>query len=248
MLSKNTLKFIKSLHQKKFRKKENAFFIEGNKNVTELLQSDFKVSLLLYTERFYEENKDLVKSFEGEPHLVSQKILESTGSFQSNDSALAVAAIKANLRPLLQENESVIALDDVRDPGNLGTIIRIADWYGIRNIVLSTKSADFHNPKVLHSSMGSFARVNVFYTDLKSYLEELGKPVFGAFLEGENIHELKFPLSGVILMGNESNGISKEMEAAVTQKITIPRFGHAESLNVAIATAVICDNFKRSYV
>jgi RNA methyltransferase, TrmH family len=247
MLSKNTLKFIKSLQQKKFRKQENAFFVEGSKNVTELLASDFQVSHLLFTSKFAEENQSTIKRFSGENFEVSQKTLESLGSFQTNDSALAVASIKSNDLIELGSNDWAIALDDVRDPGNLGTIIRISDWYGINNIILSNESADFYNPKVLHASMGSFTRVNVYYTDLKPYLSETKLQVYGAFLEGESIYQQAFGKSGVILMGNESKGISADLEKLVKHKITIPRFGNAESLNVAVATAIICDNVRRQF-
>jgi RNA methyltransferase, TrmH family len=245
MLSKNTLKFIKSLHQKKFRKQENAFFVEGSKNVTELLSSDYDVQLLLYSEKFLKEVPDALKWEKAESHLVTQQILESIGSFQTNDSALAVAKIKPNKNPEILDNDLVIALDDVRDPGNLGTIIRIADWYGINNIILSNESADFYNPKVLQASMGSFTRINVFYTELNQYLKDLNMPVFGAYLDGNNIHEINYPPAGVILMGNESMGISASLESLVSHRVTIPKFGQAESLNVAVATAVICDNFRR---
>jgi RNA methyltransferase, TrmH family len=246
MLSKNTLKFIKSLQQKKFRKQENAFFVEGSKNVTELLDSDFDITHLLYTEKFESENRNLLKGFKGEAFLVTQKILESAGSFQSNDSALAVAKIKVNDPPQIAKSELMLALDDVRDPGNLGTIIRIADWYGIKHIICSEESADIYNPKVLNSSMGSFTRVNVYYTDLYTYLPTLDLPIYGAFLGGKDIHQQNLKSTGIILMGNESNGISERIGELVTERLTIPRFGHAESLNVAIATAIICDNFKRS--
>ena len=245
MLSKNTLKFIKSLQQKKFRKQENAFFVEGGKNVTELLASNFQVSHLLFTSKFADENQSIINKFKGEAIEVNQKTLESLGSFQTNDSALAVAAIKPNDFIELGSNDWAIALDDVRDPGNLGTIIRISDWYGINNIILSTESADFYNPKVLHASMGSFTRINIFYTDLKPYLTATKLPVYGTFLEGENIYKQHFGESGIILMGNESKGISPDLEKLVNHKITIPRFGNAESLNVAVATAIICDNVKR---
>jgi RNA methyltransferase, TrmH family len=245
MLSKNTLKFIKSLHQKKFRKQENAFFVEGGKNVTELLASNFQVSHLLYTPKFADENQSYLKEFSGEAFEVNQKTLEAVGSFQTNDAALAVAAIKPNELIELGSKDWAIALDDVRDPGNLGTIIRISDWYGIHNIILSAESADFYNPKVLHASMGSFTRVNIFYTELKGYLSSIKLPIYGAFLEGENIYQQNFGEGGIILMGNESKGISDELENLVNQKITIPRFGSAESLNVAVATAIICDNVKR---
>src|SRR5690554_5412565 len=162
MLSKNTVKFIKSLQQKKFRKQENAFFVEGTKNVTELLESDFNVTHLLYTPKFAERHSDLIQRSGAEVMEVAIKQLQRLGSFLTNDSALAVAEIKVNTPFTLQENELVIALDDVRDPGNLGTIIRIADWYGINKLLLSEETADFYNPKVLNASMGSFTRMNFF--------------------------------------------------------------------------------------
>ncbi|WP_186756621.1 TrmH family RNA methyltransferase [Echinicola salinicaeni] len=246
MISKNTLKFIKSLQQKKFRKQENAFFVEGAKNVTELLQSDFEVNQLLYTEKFYEKHSSLVDGFSGQSFLVAQKNLESAGAFKTNDEALAVARIKENHSFDVKEGEMAIALDDVRDPGNLGTIIRIADWYGINKLVFSEQTADFYNPKVLQASMGSFTRIQFFYTSLKTYLSQQNQKVYGAFLDGENIHQAPLNGEGIILMGNESKGISAELEALVDFKLTIPKFGNAESLNVAIATAVICDNFKRN--
>ncbi len=245
MLSKNTVKFIKSLQQKKFRKQEHAFFVEGNKNVTELLGSDFKVTHLLYTTKFAESHPELVSRPGMAGYEVDQKTLQAMGSFVTNDSALAVADMKDN-RPLqLHKNELAIALDDVRDPGNLGTIIRIADWYGIKKLILSEETADFYNPKVLNSSMGSFTRMDFFYTDLGEFLSRLDAPVYGAFLEGENVHQMDLHAEGIILMGNESRGISDRLASRVTHRLTIPAFGQAESLNVAIATAVICDNFRR---
>jgi TrmH family RNA methyltransferase len=246
MLSKNTLKFIKSLQQKKFRRLEGSFFVEGTKNVTELLQSDFVSTHLLYTEKFYSQHQALVDNFRGESFAVTQKVLESAGAFKSNDSALAVAKLKDNKAFAIQDSDWVIALDDVRDPGNLGTIIRIADWYGIQKLVLSEESAEFYNPKVLQASMGSFSRIQCFYTDLKLYLSESKSLIYGAFLGGTSIYHTKFEKGGILLMGNESNGISPEIEQMVNQKVTIPRFGHAESLNVAVATAIFCDNIKRS--
>lgn len=246
MLSKNTLKFIKSLQQKKFRKQEHSFFVEGSKNVTELLLSDYEVSHVLCTQQFGNDHVKLLKSIKAEVFEVNQATLESVGSFQTNDAALAVSKSKPNIPIDLKSDEWAIALDEVKDPGNLGTIIRIADWYGIQKLLLSEESAEFYNPKVLHASMGSFTRIRFYYTDLKSELEKSGLPVYGAFLDGDSIYETKFGKGGIILMGNESNGISKELESLVSQKVTIPRFGQAESLNVAVATAVICDNIRRN--
>ncbi|MBN3583078.1 RNA methyltransferase [Algoriphagus aestuarii] len=245
MLSKNTVKFIKTLHQKKYRNLEQKFFVEGEKSVLELLDSDFEVELLLVTASFLEGHQQLIKQLEAEVIIVSQKQLESVGQFQSNDSALAVAKIKVNQYFEYNQNELVIALDDVRDPGNLGTIIRIADWYGIKHLLFSSQTADFYNPKVLQSSMGSFTRVKFFYGNLAEIFNKWDCPVYGAYLGGSNVHQLTKPKPGILLMGNESNGISEELEKFVTDKVTIPGYGSAESLNVAIATAILCDNFRR---
>src|SRR5690554_572088 len=221
MLSKNTVKFIKSLQQKKFRKLEQAFFVEGTKNVTELLGSDFKVTHLLYTSKFAETQTELLESTAAIKFEVSPKTLRDAGSFLSNDSVLAVAEIKKNEAFTLNKDELAIALDDVRDPGNLGTIIRIADWYGIKKLLFSEETADIYNPKVLNSSMGSFTRVSFFYTDLEEYLKNVRVPVYGAFLEGENIHQTQLNSKGVILMGNESTGISGALASRVTRKLAI---------------------------
>lgn len=245
MLSKNTVKFIKSLHQKKFRNQEQLFFVEGEKSVLEVISSDFQVEKLFSMESFYDSFKDKIAAISPEVTIVTQKQLESLGQYRSNDSALAVVRMKENQYFQLQAGELAIALDDVRDPGNLGTIIRIADWYGIKKLVFSEQTAEFYNPKVIQASMGSFTRVQFFYQDLKTVLSNWGVPVYGAFLNGDNVHQIETISPGVILMGNESNGISDELAGLVTQKLTIPGFGSAESLNVAIATAVLCDNFIR---
>jgi TrmH family RNA methyltransferase len=245
MLSKNTVKFIKSLHQKKYRSESGKFFVEGEKSVLEVLQSDFVVDMLVVTEAFEEKHLSLLRSFRGQLIRATQNQLEELGQFQSNDAALAVVQMKSN-DSFVPEGESLIlALDDVRDPGNLGTIIRIADWYGIKKLVFSRQSADFYNPKVIQSTMGSFTRVQFFYGDLSEIFSKWHLPIYGAFLNGENVHEMKKPAPGILLMGNESKGISPDLEQHVTHKVTIPGFGHAESLNVAIATAILCDNFNR---
>ncbi len=248
MLSKNTLKFIKSLHQKKFRKQEQSFFVEGSKNVTELLQSDFEITHLLFTPKFGSAHMDLIKKYSGDMVEVSEQVLESLGAFKSNSDALAVAKMKQEIHFSVQPGELILALDDVRDPGNLGTILRIADWYGISKMILSPQTADFYNPKVLQASMGSFTRIKFFYQQLSEFLANTSNiPVYGAFLDGENIHHAQLTTDGIIVMGNESQGISSEVARGIDRKISIPAFGNAESLNVAIATAIICDNFRRGH-
>lgn len=246
MLSKARIKFIKSLQLKKYRKQEQCFVVEGRKSVEELLQSDFKTELVLFTDEFRNLAGKALKSFTGEAIEVKASELSLAGEYSTNDSALAVVRMKPNEEPVLKQGEFALLLDDLRDPGNFGTIIRTADWYGIKNIIVSSETADVYNGKVIQSSMGSFLRVNVFYTNLVSYLSRSSLPVFGAFLDGENVHTLNFGSTGIIVIGNEANGISKEVEKFVTKRITIPHFGQAESLNAGIATAIICDNLRRS--
>lgn len=245
MLSKARIKFIKSLQLKKYRKQEQCFVVEGGKSVQEVLKSDFKIEQLFVTEEFQQANSKAVKANVGEMIIVKPTELAGLGEYSTNDAALAVVKMKPNHPPTAMKNTFSLMLDDIRDPGNLGTIIRTADWYGIKNIIVSEETADVYNGKVIQSSMGSFIRVNIFYTHLEQYLTNNTLPVFGTFLDGENAHKINFGTEGIIVIGNEANGISKEVERFVTRRITIPRFGQAESLNAAIATAVICDSIRR---
>ncbi len=242
MLSKNLAKLIKSLQNKKDRNELGLFLVEGRKSVEELLKSDFEIDFILGTGVFLEKNRDAIKDIRYE--ILSPDELEKVSALESNNSVLAVAKQKIN-KNIEIANELIIVLDEIKDPGNLGTIIRTADWYGIKKIILSENSVDFYNPKVISGTMGSFTRMNIFYTDLKVFLAGQKLPVLGAYLGGKNIHEMQFPAAGILLMGNESKGISADLEQFVTDKITIPKFGEAESLNVGIATGIILDNFKR---
>jgi TrmH family RNA methyltransferase len=172
--------------------------------------------------------------------------LAGLGDYSSNDTALAVVRIKENLKPVIEKDKFVLMLDDLRDPGNFGTIIRTADWFGIQTIVASLETADAYNSKVIVSSMGSFTRVGVYYCDLEEYLSQNKLPVFGTFLKGEDAHTTDFGTGGILVIGNESNGISKGVEKFATRRVTIPRYGGAESLNAAIATAILCDVIRRA--
>jgi TrmH family RNA methyltransferase len=241
--TKNQAKLIKSLHDKKNRVELGLFLVEGEKSVSELLNSDFEVDFVLTTTEFFDKLGDKIREKSKSYEIVNQFELEKVGTFATNDSALAVVKQKINKPFIIKKDEIVIALDEIKDPGNLGTIIRIADWYGVKNIVASKETVDFYNPKVITASKGSFSRVNIFYTDLKDFLSTQKVPVLGAFLDGENIHKTKFPAGGMLVLGNESNGVDTEIEKLITKKITIPAYGMAESLNVAIATSVILDNW-----
>lgn len=244
MISKAKVKFVKSLQLKKYRKEEQCFAVEGAKSVLELVKSDFEVQWLAGTADFLTVHHALLSKRKMEVVETTANELALAGTFQTNDAAIAIGSIKPN-QPLHVANEWALVLDDIRDPGNLGTIIRTADWYGINNIIASEETADFYNPKVIHATMGSFCRVKVYYTALAEYLRAQKLPVYGAFLDGANVHDIRFPKAGFLVMGNEAQGISKEVAQMVTQKMTIPKRGGAESLNASIATAVILDNVLR---
>lgn len=245
MLSKARIKYIKSLQLKKYRKQEQCFVVEGEKSVLELLRSDFEVLQLVATADFLTRNEKSVQAFTGEIVEVTLHALASASEYGTNDAALAITRMKVNRKPVIKPDTFVIMLDDLRDPGNLGTIIRIADWYGIDTIIASEETAEVYNSKVIQSSMGSFTRVNIFYTNLSEFLSTNSQPVLGAFLDGSNVHTIDFGKGCIVVIGNEARGISQAVESFVTQRITIPKYGHAESLNAAIATAVICDNISR---
>ncbi|MEJ8802334.1 TrmH family RNA methyltransferase [Pontibacter sp. H249] len=244
MFSKAIVKYVKSLQVKKYRNQHQAFVVEGAKSVLELLKSDFEIQHLFVTQEFKDEhNAVIIKGFKYE--IVTEKELIAAGTFASNNAALAVASMRKLAQPKIHEHSLVIALDDIRDPGNLGTIIRIADWYGLEHVICSETCADFYNSKVISATMGSFTRVQVHYLDLPEWLAQHTSKfkIYGASLAGENLHRMHLKPEGIIVMGNEANGIRPEVAKQVNQLIKIPAFGHAESLNVATATAIIVDNF-----
>ena len=248
MLSKNRIKYVNSLKIKKYRQLHQTFVVEGTKSVLELIDSDFEIEHILATTDFQQKYSTNLSKHSAKVETVTLNELEGLGSFQTNDSCLAVARMKPNEFISKRKGEYIIVLDDIRDPGNLGAIIRVADWYGIKNIICSPDTTDWYNPKVVAASKGSFTRVKPYYTPLQVYLTEYAQNqmVAGAFLGGESLYNFKFATEGgFIVMGNESNGIGDEVGKLVTNRITIPRFGEAESLNVGIATAVILDNLRR---
>ncbi len=248
-MNKNTIKFIKSLHLKKFRREEGMFLVEGEKSMMELVRSDFEIMNIYLTAEMYDKYVGELREFERIVEIVSISDLEKASTLEFNDTGIAVVKQKENMPLTVVEGDLVIVLDDIRDPGNLGTIIRTADWYGVKKIICSETTAEFYNPKVISASMGSFTRINIFYTNLESFLQEQKNKnigVLGALLDGEDAHTFKYPKTGILLMGNESNGIHASLLSYITHKVTIPRYGEAESLNVSMATGILLDNFKRS--
>lgn len=241
MVTKNQFKLIISLQQKKFRNSNKLFIAEGEKVISELLDSDFELEHLFCTD-------DTFKSLNiSKLTIISDNDLKKMSALNAANNCLAVFKI-----PCAKEidlNGLILALDDIKDPGNFGTIIRLCDWFGISQLVCSNETVDVYNPKVVQASMGSLTRVTVHYTDLQRFISNSSLPVFGTFMDGENIYKTNLPQNGIIIMGNEANGINSEIEKLVTKRISIPRFGKlqkTESLNVATATAIILNEFKRS--
>lgn len=246
MLTKNNTKLIKSLQFKKFRQKEALFIVEGAKNTLELLKYSYKIKDLLVSESFMSHNQKEIAQNEVTPIVLSEKELSTLGTYQTNTDALAV--VHKNEDPIYDSSTFDLVLDDIRDPGNLGTIIRIADWYGIQNIICSPTTAEFYNPKVISASMGSIFRVNLHRKELKDFLiEQSERKIYGALLEGKNVHQVQFAPDGLLVIGNESHGIQSDLKPLIHHKVTIPRLGQAESLNAGMATAIICDNVFRKF-
>jgi len=239
MLTKSQIKLITSLKQKKYRQQEGLFVAEGLKTIKELLSSSLKLYHVFTTASF--EMDDI------EETIISEKELKKISFLTTPNTALAVFRIPDATQ--IKTNHLIVALDDVRDPGNLGTIIRLCDWFGVVDLVCSTATVDCYNPKVVQATMGSITRVNVSYLNLENFLAESNAEVYGAFMDGENVYKSELPSKGVLVLGNEANGISVAIEALVTKRISIPRFGQlqaTESLNVATATAILLSEFKRN--
>lgn len=245
MLSKARIKYMKSLQLKKHRDRDGVFLVEGEKSVLEFINSTFKIQRVYGTDKFITNYYSLLQQKYIEFDTISEDTLTSTGTYKSNNSALAIVNKPDDVDPVLNEDAYILALDEINDPGNLGTIIRLADWYGIKTIFLSQNSTDVFNPKVVNSSKGSLTRVQVHYVDLATVLTNYEGVIYGALLEGENVHQIKFKKGGIVLMGSESHGVGEQLRSLISHKITIPGVGETESLNVAIATAIICDNIYR---
>ena len=239
MLSKSQIKLITSLKQKKFRTQHQLFVAEGIKTITELLNSRFQLHALYTTTSAFE-------ALDVSETIITPNELKKVSFFTTPSTALALFKIPEP--EAVDFNRLVVALDDVRDPGNLGTIIRLCDWFGVKDLVCSKQTVDCYNPKVVQATMGSITRVNITYVDLPDFLRQDQNVHYGAFMDGDNVYTSELPDEGVLILGNEANGITAAVEAQVTQRIGIPRFGNlqkTESLNVANAAAVLLSEFKR---
>lgn len=241
-LSKNNLKLITSLQQKKYRQRHKLFVAEGIKVVNELLNSSLEVYQVFTTDNSLEfiDAVDFI--------LISENELKKISTLKKPNKVLALFKIPED-KLISDESSFILALDNVNDPGNLGTIIRLCDWFGITELVCSKSTVDCYNQKVVQSTMGSLTRVNISYVDLASFLSKASLPVYTADMDGNNVYTSELSQKAILVMGNEANGISKEISEIVKHKLTIPRFGkiqQTESLNVATATAILLSEFKRA--
>lgn len=240
MVSKSQIKLITSLQQKKFRQEHQLFIAEGVKVIQELLLSNFVLEHLFVTQELFSEVDTQQKT------VITETELKKISCLSTPNNCLAL--FKIPTQKITKNSGLIIALDDIRDPGNMGTIIRLCDWFGIEQIVCSEQTVDAYNPKVVQATMGSISRVSITYTNLSKYLSKQNIEIFGTFMDGKNVYKENLPKEGVLVLGNEANGISKDVEKLITSKLAIPRFGDlqkAESLNVATATAIFLSEFKR---
>lgn len=240
MLSKAQNKYIRSLTHQKYRKEHNVFLAEGDKVAREWLNSSVRVQMVVALQPWADEHASLITQHpEASVHIVDEHVLESITALQTANQVLLVVAAPQHTTTMPYK-EWCLALDDIQDPGNMGTIIRIADWFGIKHIACSHGCVDVYNPKVVQSAMGSHLRVTVHQTDLALFIKASDMPVFAATLHGENVYQLPRQEHGILVLGNESKGVSNEIMQLATRVLTIPGRGGAESLNVAVSAGILC--------
>lgn len=241
MLSKAQIKYIQSLQQKKYRQKSGHFIAEGDKIVQEMLQAGQAMEALYALEPWLLKHRDLLEQARGvDVQQVSEEELSRISTLTTPNQALAVLPIPGHAQPAAFKGHVALALEDIQDPGNMGTIIRIADWFGIAQIICSPGCVDAYNPKTVQATMGSIARVKIVEAELAEVLETAGVASYAATLHGRNIGDFEPITEGIIVIGNESKGLQPATMERCTEKVTIPRLGFAESLNAAVATGIIC--------
>ncbi|MBV7533600.1 RNA methyltransferase [Chitinophaga sp. sic0106] len=241
MLSKAQIKYIQSLQHKKNRQKSSQYIAEGDKIVQELLLAGMPVKAVYATADWIAGHTEVLKKLDASAvYTVEEAVLKQLSALTTPNKAMALLDMPAASAQLPGKGSLVLALEAIQDPGNMGTIIRIADWFGIKEIVCSPDCVDVYNPKTIQATMGSIARVRISETDIKSFLENTALPSYAATLHGKDITQFSRLTEGIILIGNEGRGLSDEVTSAATHQITIPRLGGAESLNAAVATGIIC--------
>lgn len=240
MLSKPQSKYIRSLSNQKFRNEYGVFVAEGVKIAAEWLKSTARIQKIVATQAWVDGNLALISNHpEAELHIATVDELGAVSTLSTANQVLLVVHREAATAPQIN-NEWCLALDNIQDPGNMGTIIRIADWFGIDHIVCGLGCVDAYNSKVVQSAMGGHLRVQLYETDLAAFLSNTQMPVIAATLDGENVYNATKPKAGILVIGNESKGISADILKYATQKLMIPRAGGAESLNAGVSTGILC--------
>lgn len=245
MLSKSQIRFINALHQKKARKEEGLFIAEGIKSVTEFLQSDYIVDTVFYIPDAAAKMAKFLRNIKAVE--ISREELKKISILTTPQDVLALIRIpeKVKINPADFKNTFTLVLDGIQDPGNFGTIIRSADWFGFPAVICSEDTVEAYNPKAVQAAMGSLSRMKVHYTNLPDFFKQSTLPVFQALLNGKSIYETDFGNEGFVVIGNEGNGISRSAQEIPHISVTIPAFGNAESLNAAIAASLFCYEIKR---
>jgi len=252
-ITKNKISLINSLTKKKYRQYHGFFVAEGFKIISEIVDSSLKVEYLIKDENeLFDYDDDNCEIF-----TAKESDLKKISNLKTPSSLIAVVKMpKVELDISSLKNKLSIAIDEIQDPGNLGTIIRICDWFGIENIICSDKSVDVFNSKVIQATMGAFLRVNVHYVNLEEfipeYIKETGNECFGTFLDGDNIYQTELTENGLFVLGNEGKGISEEIEDLIDRRLFIPPYNnkglHSESLNIASAASIVCSEFRRKFL
>lgn len=247
-LSKNKAKHLQALQQKKYRQKQQSFVVEGEKIAKEvLLQQKYKIRAIYAIPSWIDSYQPILTSYSTKLTPVDEKELKKISSLKTPNKVLLELEMP-NFTPLTSsiQNSLSLVLENIQDPGNLGTIIRIADWFGIQHIFCSVGCVDVYNPKVIQATMGGFLRVPIFYEKIEVLLEQYPNlPVYGAILNGQNVFESELKSQGFLLIGNEGKGLTDAIQSKITNPITIPKYGQAESLNAAVATGILCALFKK---
>ena len=245
MISKSKLKIVKSLNYKKNRLNSNCFVIEGIKGIIEVLKSNYNVEFTVVSKKIYDKYSSYLTGYK--IYILEENEIRKASNLKNNIVGFSVVKTKKNDINNLNFDDMIIALDSVNDPGNLGTIIRIADWFNVKNIICSKNTVDLYNPKTIQASMGSFTRVNLYYEDLESFFKRSSVKVYGTSNKnGKNISKKEKFSKGIVLFGSESNGIISSLKKYVDHWISINKFGGAESLNVSVSVGIILNEIRKN--
>lgn len=241
-----TRTWLKKLQKKHTQIEQGYFFVEGRKSAARLLNAEMGIHLVAVTPSFFEKRGTVLRNYSGQVVIVRPNEWKGLARLKHNEGILVLAHRPPILPALPLQGDRILLLDNIQDPTNLGSLLRIADWFGITQLIASPNTVDCYNSKVIQTSMGSFVDVRVSYTPLLPLLSIIQRPLIGASLSGDNLHQVELPAKACLLLGNESKGIAPQLMPYLAQKIAIPAYGKAQSLNVAMAAAIFCNHWRQS--